>query len=665
MYVSPALERLLDGPGGTLLKGRFPYEVKGVIGDDGLVGPGEYTYYAGSATLGAGDSSRRGDSFGYAASRERPLGGFLLLIVVITCVVLLLPVLVFVATAVRFGGEQRDRRLAALRLIGADNAMTRRTAAGEALAGSLFGLAAGAVFFLLLRVALGRATVWNVNVFPSDMVPEWWLVALIVLVVPLSAVAVTMVALRGISIEPLGVVREATPRPRRIWWRLALIAAGLALLLPLTGKVQFSDTEIDTVPIAAGAVLALIGVTTLLPWLVETVVRRLRGGGPVSWQLASRRLQLSSGSSARAVSGIVVAAAGAIALQMMFQAMQYDFMRPTNEDTARAQLEARLPARTGGEAREMIERFSATRGVDGVIGLIESGAVSTGPAKKGDSFGAMTALTVGDCRSLSELAKLPSCRDGDVFIALTHGDGPSDSYVRETARPGAVVDVRDDLRDPGAARVLWRIPASAREVSSRLDPLGGEQFGILATPSAIDARTLGSAVAHAMIRVDPDEPDAAEYVRNTAALIDPTTRVDTLKNYERDAQYASVRQGITVAASATMALIAVSLLVAQLEQLRDRKRLLSALVAFGTRRSTLGWSVLWQTAVPIGLGLALAVAGGLGLGLVLLRLVDKSVEDWWVFLPVAGVGGALIVAVTLASLPLLWRVMRPDGLRTE
>ncbi len=31
----------------------------------------------------------------------------------------------------------------------------------------------------------------------------------------------------------------------------------------------------------------------------------------------------------------------------------------------------------------------------------------------------------------------------------------------------------------------------------------------------------------------------------------------------------------------------------------------------------------------------------------------------------AGAGGALIVLVTLLSLPLLWRLMRPDGLRTE
>nr|WP_326652301.1 FtsX-like permease family protein [Streptomyces sp. NBC_01750] len=187
----------------------------------------------------------------------------------------------------------------------------------------------------------------------------------------------------------------------------------------------------------------------------------------------------------------------------------------------------------------------------------------------------------------------------------------------------------------------------------------------MATPSTIDVSQLVSPVARAMIRLDPEVPRAAEYARNTAAAIDPLTSVSTLQNFERDSQFSSVRTGLFVGATATMLLIAASMLVSTLEQLRDRKRLLSVLVAFGTRRATLSWSVLWQTAVPIALGLALAATGGIGLGLVLLELVDKQVADWWAFLPITGVGAALILLVTALSLPPLWRMMRPDGLRTE
>ncbi|WMX45279.1 FtsX-like permease family protein [Streptomyces roseicoloratus] len=665
MLVSPALRELLDSPDGALLRERLPYEATGTLGEAGLIGPAELRYVAGTDLLTTDDHDGRGERYGWSVPAE-PMNAFLLLLVVIACVVLLLPVLVFVATAVRFGGEQRDRRLAALRLVGADAAMTRRIAAGESLAGALGGLAVGVGFFAVARRLSGTVRIWDVNAFPSDVSPVPWLAAVIVVAVPVSAVLVSLVALRGVTVEPLGVVRTAAPKPRRLLWRLLLVAAGAAVLVPSVSGVEATGTEIDTAGVAVGATLALVGLTTLLPWLVEALVKRLRGG-PVAWQLATRRLQLSSGTAARTVSGIVVAAAGAIALQMLFQAMQGDFMRPTNMDTARAQLETRAGSGSADDARRAVEALSRTKGVTSVTGTIESNVWRPGPLRKGEDYAPVTSVFVGDCPSLKEFARLPSCTDGDVFVLLPHGQesAPDDAWVTRTARPGATVALRDPQTHRGGPPPTWRIPESARTVEARLDPMGRIRFGVVATPGAIDAARLDAPEAEAMISVDPAVPDAAEHVRNTVAALDPLTRVRTLQDLERDAQFSSVRTGILIGATLTMLLVAVSLLVGTLEQLRERRRLLSSLVAFGTRRSTLVWSVLWQTAVPIVLGLALAVTGGLALGVVLLRMIGKRVEDWWVFLPVTGVGAALIALVTALSLPVLWRLMRADGLRTE
>jgi hypothetical protein len=100
--------------------------------------------------------------------------------------------------------------------------------------------------------------------------------------------------------------------------------------------------------------------------------------------------------------------------------------------------------------------------------------------------------------------------------------------------------------------------------------------------------------------------------------------------------------------------------------LRERRRLLAVLVAFGTRRSTLGWSLLWQSALPVALGLAVAVLSGLGLGALLLGLIDAGFHVAWLDVAaMAGVGAAVVVIVTAASLPVLLRTMRPEGLRTE
>ncbi|WP_315891432.1 hypothetical protein [Streptomyces sp. P9(2023)] len=146
---------------------------------------------------------------------------------------------------------------------------------------------------------------------------------------------------------------------------------------------------------------------------------------------------------------------------------------------------------------------------------------------------------VGDCPSLKELARLPSCEDGDVFVALSHGaqGGAPDDWVKETARPGALVALRDPQEHQRTPVPTWRIPESARTVDARLDPVGRYQFGIFATPSAIDVARLDGPEATALVRVDETVPDAAEHVRNTAAPIDLPARVRTLQDTERDAQY--------------------------------------------------------------------------------------------------------------------------------
>ncbi|MFE3149979.1 FtsX-like permease family protein [Streptomyces sp. NPDC059218] len=657
MTVSPALKELLDSPEGRLLKERVPYRITGTIADSGLVSPGDLLYYAGSDTLTSADGGHRIAAYGNPeGGKEMP--PVLIVLIIMICVVLLVPVAIFIATAVRFGGDRRDRRLAALRLVGTDIRMTRRIAAGEALFGAVLGLLIGGALFLVGRGFVGHIEVWNVSVFPSDLVPSAALTALVAVSVPAAAVLVTLAALRSVVIEPLGVVRGGRSRRRRFWWRLLMPVAGLVVLL-LSDKVEPYAT-VNPYPIAGGAVLVLVGLALLLPWLVEACVNRLHGG-PVPWQLATRRLQLSSSAASRAVSGITVAVAGAVALQMLFAAVGDEFDQLTGQDPSRAQFYTFSEKVAPEAATRTIKEFKATKGVTAVIGKVE--VYVTRPGKYAeDDVQPTTSLTVGDCLTLRELAQISSCTDGDTFVVHPRNDKDMSRWVDQTARKGKEVEI-----DPGAGRkpMRWTLPADSRTVVARPDALGEGSWGIMATTGAVDPSKLPGATTQAQIRVDESVEDVAEYVRNTAARIDPGMRVASLKSVARDEKYASVQRGLQVGATMTLLLIAAAMLVSQLEQLRERKRLLSVLVAFGTRRSTLAWSVLWQTAVPVLIGLAVAVAGGLGLGTALIAMLDKKVTDWWLFLPMTGAGAALILLVTLVSLPPLWRMMRPDGLRTE
>ncbi|MBW1602813.1 ABC transporter permease [Streptomyces sp. JJ66] len=653
MVVSPALRELLKSSEGKLLKERFEgTRIAGTVSPEGLKGPGELVFYQGSDQLRHNDTTVvRVPGFGVQGAKT-PLEPALVVLLIVMLAVLLMPVVVFIATAVRFGGERRDRRLAALRLVGADAAMTRRIASGEVLFGAVLGLLLGLGLFLTARLFADDVEISQISLYPHDIVPVWWLGALVMLLVPVTAVLVTLAALRGVSIGPLGVFREGTTRRRRVWWRLALLAVGVAMLLYFGPNVGGGD--VNEWAIATGVLLMLGGITALLPWAVERAVTWLHGG-PLSWQLAIRRLQLHSGMAARAVSGVTVAVAGAVALHMLFSAVETQELNVTGEDTSRAQAVIYAEVDSARQAREERDRYARAEGVTALTGYVRGSAVLEG-GENTNGMPEYVAVQVADCAELRQLARTGSCADGDVFLAEDSENIPEDIAVPEPAN-------RVNLGTDAEPR-WWTIPETARQVEGLRDPQGLYVSGVLATPGALEVSRMEDAVWVGFAQTEPGNADAIEHLRNLAGL-GPWGGVQTLSNTQFTSQFVTVRKGLFAGAAVIMLVIAASMIVSTLEQLRERKRQLSVLVAFGTRRGTLGSSVLWQTAVPVGIGLALASAGGTGLGLLLVNMIDAEVTDWLAFVPLAGAGLGMIALVTLASLPMLWHLMRPDGLRTE
>ncbi|NUP37976.1 MAG: ABC transporter permease, partial [Streptomyces sp.] len=550
-------------------------------------------------------------------------------------------------------------------LVGADIRATRRIAAGEALLGALLGVLLGGVFFLVARQFAADITIRDISAFPADLTPDLSLTVLIGLAVPVAAVAVTLLSMRRTVIEPLGVLRQGVGRRRGLWWRMAIPVAGLALLLPMFGTVK-GDASINEYQVATGAVLLLSGVTAVLPWLVETAVGRLRGG-PVSWQLATRRLQLSGASAGRMVSGVTVAVAGAIALQMLFHAVDGDFATPTGADTARAQVEVDDWGAGGRATQDEIRRLTATKGVREAIGYTSASANRPDAYRlSGDALNATSVpLIVADCAGLRRFAAVGRCGAHSVYLVPPPDGEGAGALAYLTA--GGRLDLNTGYTDryTGTPR-LWTIPRGTPTVGSRVDPLGGRMWGVFATPDVIDDARLSSPYAEMFVDLDDRTPDAIEYVRNTAAGFGLGASTSDIRGITYKSSYTHLRRGLFAGAVLTLVLIGASLLVGMLEQLRERRKQLAVLVAFGTRRSALAWSVLWQTAVPVVLGLVLAVAGGIGLGAALLAMVARPVRmDWAGVAAMSATGCAVVLGVTLLSLPPLWRLMRPDGLRNE
>ncbi|MFQ6146293.1 ABC transporter permease [Streptomyces seoulensis] len=121
--------------------------------------------------------------------------------VILTLLLLQIPVLGFLGQCARIGAVHRDRRLASLRLAGAEAGRVRRIAALESGPAGLLGS--------LLAVAVAVPVLLSLWSRPTAL--AWAGMALVAAGVPLLGAAAGMLALRRVVASPLGRVRRIRP----------------------------------------------------------------------------------------------------------------------------------------------------------------------------------------------------------------------------------------------------------------------------------------------------------------------------------------------------------------------------------------------------------------------------------------------------------------------
>lgn len=655
MLVSPELRRLLDTPDAEALRERFAdYRIVGELTKDGVVDPADLRFVAGAElTEDARAAGQKAYAFG-GSFVGTPMPFELIALVVLGSVVLLVPLLIFIQSSSRIAGAERDRRLSALRLVGADTRQVRRIAAAEALLPAAVGLLLGAGLFYAVRPLAGNLRLFGVSVYPDDIVPATWAVLLIVLAVPLMAVATAMVAMRRTIVEPLGVVRQGKPRRKRtLWWRLAVTAIGAGLLLAAaTVLCDYDDTLLLT-GIGLGGSLLVLGVASLLPWAVELAISRARGGPP-SVQLAARRLQLDSGTSARVVSGIVVVLTGAVAVLLVLASVQREAEAAAAFVTLSGERHEPPVVITNGDQAQADALGAKLERVPGVNGVH--------PARElpvGEPSGKEGAVVVADCFALGKYLPVGRCTDGDVFLP----DVPA-----ELKEPGVADYAPGDQVRVGES--VLRIPADARSVRATDFMYVTAYF----TPRAFGSLPASSPESPATLYLDSslaDPRQAAELledVRNVVGL-DPGTWVSSRYQplgFAELRMFESIKTWIYAGAVVVLSIAALSVLVLAFEQVRERRRALAAVSAGGVGFGTLARSLLWQNAIPFCVGAVLAVGGGIVLAYLVLKIPRVAMTtDWGAIGALTGIAAALVLLVTLLSLPMLRAAVSVKNLRTE
>jgi hypothetical protein len=314
-YASPALTSLLESVPASELADRFPGRQIGTIGAAALPSPNSLIIVIGrdarqlSQVPGAGQARaiQRTQANCYSCQSGVGSGPVLQWVLVGGAVALLLPVLIFIATASRLSAARREERFAAMRLVGATPHQISVISAVEATVAAFAGVALGFVLFLLFRPLLYHVPFTGAPLAPGDLSLDGTDIALVVIGVPIAAVVSARLALRRVQISPLGVSRRTTSSPPRAF-RIIPLLAGIAVLAYFDAAGKPGPVGGQLLELLAGFVLIVAGLVLAGPWLT-TVGSRLmakRASRPATL-IAGRRLLDNPKAAFRFISGLVLA----------------------------------------------------------------------------------------------------------------------------------------------------------------------------------------------------------------------------------------------------------------------------------------------------------------------------------------------------------------------
>lgn len=228
--------------------------------------------------------------------------------------ILLFPIVIFVSVATQLGAAQREKRYAALRLIGATKRQVGRVLMLESLLASVVGVIIGLGAFWLLQAPLQDFKMDGMRFNTGDLALTGTQYALIIGLTLGLTMFVNWRRMRRAQISPLGVSRSVEKvKKLRAWWALvpALGIAFFAWLSSKPGRDWLDANKESAIPmllLTAALLLVMFGLILAGGWLTNKLsLLAARWANNGSMLIAGKRTAVHSRTIFRSVSGVVLA----------------------------------------------------------------------------------------------------------------------------------------------------------------------------------------------------------------------------------------------------------------------------------------------------------------------------------------------------------------------
>ncbi|MEV8317309.1 ABC transporter permease [Streptomyces sp. NPDC059900] len=644
VFVSPALrDQLRDEPG---LKGLLPGKEKGLIGPSGLTDPNELYAYVGTTKDKLGDDARALKSFGSAHPPTTAVEKSTLDILRFTLAALvLLPLGVFLSVCAKLSAASRNRRLAALRLLGLSAKGTQRVNAAETVVAAFLGALLGLGEFWLLNQIMARTGLPGLKWYPADGALSASTIAVCLIGCTALSWFVGRASARAAATNPLSTRRTAAPRAPRVWGGLLLVTGlGIVIGYCATGLTDnpAQSSGINSLLVPGGVLLTGLGLVMVMPLLSYGIATRLARSGNLALSLAMRRNEVEPGSAMRVVTGLVLLVFSA----SLAQGVLVEEQQITRSDSPVQEYGLRL-SQLSEEQQGKLREIPAVR-ADAIVM-----DPRTDPAGEGGDWQAPA--LVATCAQFARLTEhAAGCEEGKVLRL-------QDPNVAESPVKTSTYTMKQDGR---RTSLKVKVP-EATVLFDGYDVTNLPSPGLLVPPSELPAHAVPAAAT--LVLMSGSDPGTVRDVLDRIGAIAPTADVDPAGINIDGLQQITVIETL-LALGMVMGLVigVAAFLVSVTDRAVERRPQVTALSLIGARARTLRLVQCTQVVLPLAVGLLLAlVAGKLAESA---YLVTGGGEIFWdgagVPLLVAAMAGVLVLAVA-GTLPLVGRRIDPELIRRD